>query len=57
MSKEQKPDYEGFKKHIEEYESNGIPTSFKDLIRLARIYNTEIPTLEKGTLTLKFKTI
>ena len=57
MNKEKVPDHEGFKKHVEEYESKGIPTSFKDLIRLARIYNTEIPTLEKGTLTLKFKTI
>ena len=55
MNKEKVPDYEGFKDHLDEFEKAGIPTSFKDLIRLAKIYNTEIPTIENNKL--KFKTI
>ena len=48
-------DYEGFYEHLKEYEDNGIPTSVKDLIRLAKQYNCEIPKLVDGKLV--FSTI
>jgi hypothetical protein len=48
-------DYEGFHTHLKEYEENGIPTSFKDLVRLAKQYNCEIPKVVDGKLV--FKTI
>jgi hypothetical protein len=50
-----KADYEGFCVHLKEYEENGIPTSFKDLIRLAKQYNCEIPKIVDGELV--FETI
>ncbi len=53
--KKQHADYEGFCLHIKEYEDKGIPTSFKDLLRLARQYNCEIPKIDGGEL--KFETI
>jgi hypothetical protein len=52
---EQPPDYEGFMQHIQGYEEEGIPTSFKDLIRIAKQYHCEIPTIQEGKLI--FKTI
>lgn len=42
------PNYKGFCEHLEEYENLGIPVGFNDLIRLAKQYNTEIPTLNSG---------
>lgn len=48
-------DYEGFYTHLKEYEENGIPTSFKDLVRLAKQYNCEIPKVVDGKLV--FETI
>ena len=43
-------DYEGFYDHLKEYEDNGIPTGMKDLIRLAKQYNCEIPKVVDGEL-------
>jgi len=43
-------DYEGFHDHLKEYEDNGIPTGMKDLIRLAKQYNCEIPKVVDGEL-------
>lgn len=48
-------DYEGFYEHLKEYEDNGIPTGMKDLIRLAKQYNCEIPKIVDGKLV--FSTI
>jgi len=48
-------DYEGFHDHLKEYEDNGIPTGMKDLIRLAKQYNCEIPKMLDGKLV--FSTI
>jgi len=36
-------DYKGFVEHLIEYDDNGIPWGFSDLIRLANKYNTPIP--------------
>jgi len=48
-------DYEGFYDHLKEHEDNGIPTGMKDLIRLAKQYNCEIPKVVDGKLV--FSTI
>lgn len=48
-------DYEGFYDHLKEYEDNGIPTGMKDLIRLAKQYNCEIPKIVDGKMV--FSTI
>lgn len=48
-------DYEGFYEHLKEYEDNGIPTGMKDLIRLARQYNCEIPKLVNGKLVFNIR--
>ena len=48
-------DYKGFHEHLKEYEDNGIPIGMKDLIRLAKQYNCEIPKLVDGKLV--FSTI
>lgn len=36
-------DYKGFGEHLSEWEDKGIPYGTRDLIRLARLYNTPIP--------------
>ncbi len=40
-----KPDYKGFCLHLREYNQKGIPVGMRDLIRLAKQYNCEIPKL------------
>lgn len=46
-----KPDYEGFIKHIEIWDKEGVPYGFKDLLKLAVRYNTPLPgSNEKGKL-------
>lgn len=50
-----KPDYEAFYEHVSEWEREGIPHGFKDLLRLAKKYNCEIPEVKDGKLI--FKTI
>jgi len=47
--------YEGFCSHMKEYKDNGIPIGMKDLIRLAKYYNCEIPHVIDGKFV--FKTI
>jgi len=46
-------DYRGFCTHLKEYEENGIPTSFKDLVRLAKQYNCEIAKVIDGKLVFE----
>jgi hypothetical protein len=50
-----KPDYEGFCKHLEEYEIVGAPVGSCDLIRLGKQYNCEVPKVINGKLV--FNTI
>jgi len=50
-----KADYEGFYNHVKELEEQGIPKSFRDLIKLAKQYNCEIPKIVDGELV--FETI
>jgi len=42
------PDYKGFMEHLMEYYKLGVPTSFSDLVDLAKYYNTEIPSYNKS---------
>lgn len=42
--------YEGFYEHLKEYEDNGIPTGMKDLVRIAKQYNCEVPKVVDGKL-------
>ena len=53
--KDNTPNYEGFYEHVKEYDEISIPYGFRDLIRIAKLYNCEIPTLVDGKLV--FKTI
>jgi len=39
-----KPNYKGFVEHLMEYDEKGIPHGMSDLVRLAKKYNTPIPT-------------
>lgn len=39
----QKPDYEGFVKHVREWDEKYIPYNNQDLAELAKKYNTEVP--------------
>jgi len=48
-------DYNGFYENLKEWENQGLPYGFRDLIRLAVRYNCEIPTIKDGKLI--FKTI
>lgn len=55
MSESEKADYKGFMEHFQELEDAGLPMGFKDLVKLAKQYNCEIPTVVDGKLV--FKTI
>lgn len=48
-----KPDYEGFCTHVDEWGEQGIPYGTKDLIKLARKYRTDVPQLVGKKLLFK----
>jgi len=50
-----KADYDKFYNHLKEYEILGMPTGLRDLVRLAKRYNCEIPKVVDGKFV--FKTI
>jgi hypothetical protein len=41
-------DYESFALHIKEYGNNGIPVDHSDLVRIAQMYNCEVPRFVNG---------
>ena len=41
---EKKPDYEGFVRHVENWDDAGIPWGTTELVKLAEMYNTPVPT-------------
>lgn len=45
-----KPDYDGFINHVEAWEKEGMPFGFKDLIKLAKNYNTPLPKIVNNQL-------
>jgi len=47
-----KPDYEGFVKHVQWYDDNRISYGISDLKRLSRIYRTPIPDEYKTKVKL-----
>lgn len=48
-----KPNYDGFIKHVETWDREGIPYGIRDLLRLAQNYRTPIPAIANGRLVYK----
>jgi hypothetical protein len=48
-STNKEPDYKGFGEHVAEWDEKGIPYGNKELVELAKKYNTPIPTNESHT--------
>jgi hypothetical protein len=43
-----RPDYDGFREHVEAWDDAGIPYGLKDLMKLQKSYNLPIPRFVNG---------